>query len=87
MLLPFPKGEIWCYPHEWKLTELKKAVSDSQRATKNNGWYPIFFENHDQPRSINHFMPKNSDPIKAAKALATILLTMRGTPFIFQYFI
>ena len=84
MLLPFPKGEIWCYPHEWKLTELKKAVADSQRATKNNGWDPIFFENHDQPRSINHFMPKNSDPIKAAKALATILLTMRGTPFIFQ---
>lgn len=84
MNLPFTNGEIWCYPREWKLTELKKAMSNSQQATKNNGWYPVFFENHDQPRSINHFMPKNSDPVKAAKALATILLTMRGTPFIFQ---
>ncbi len=84
MNLPFTNGEIWCYPREWKLTELKKALSDSQRATENNGWYPIFFENHDQPRCINHFFPKNSDPIKAAKAMATILLTLRGTPFIFQ---
>ena len=84
MNLPFTNGEIWCYPREWKLTELKKALSDSQQATKDNGWCPIFFENHDQPRCINHFMPKNSDPIKAAKAMATILLTLRGTPFIFQ---
>ena len=84
MNLPFTNGEIWCYPREWKLTELKKALSDSQAATKNNGWCPIFFENHDQPRCINHFMPKNSDSIKAAKAMATILLTMRGTPFIYE---
>ena len=84
LVLPFTNGEIWCYPREWKLTELKKALSDSQHATKNYGWYPIFFENHDQPRCINHFMPKNADPIKAAKAMATILLTLRGTPFIYQ---
>ena len=84
MNLPFTNGEIWCYPREWKLTELKKALSDSQQATKETGWCPIFFENHDQPRCINHFFPKNSDPIKAAKAMATILLTLRGTPFIFQ---
>ena len=84
LVLPFTNGEIWCYPREWKLTELKKALSDSQQATKDNGWCPIFFENHDQPRCINHFFPKNADPIKAAKAMATILLTLRGTPFIYQ---
>ena len=84
MNLPFTNGEIWCYSREWKLTELKKALSDSQQATKDNGWYPVFFENHDQPRCINHFLPKNSNPIKAAKTLATILLTLRGTPFIYE---
>lgn len=84
MTLPFTNGDIWCYPREWKLTELKKALSDSQEAIKDNGWYPIFFENHDQPRCINHFMPKGADPIKAAKAMATILLTLRGTPFIYE---
>ena len=77
-------GEIWCRPTKWKLTELKQAIANSQTATKNNGWYPIFFENHDKPRSVNHFLPKASDPIKAAKILGTILLTMRGTPFIYE---
>ena len=82
--LPFQKGEIWCYPHEWKLTELKRALTASQNATKNNGWYPIYFENHDQPRSVNHFFPEGADTEKAAKVLAAVLMTLRGTPFIYQ---
>ncbi|MBQ7544367.1 MAG: alpha,alpha-phosphotrehalase [Synergistaceae bacterium] len=82
--LPFGDAEIWCYPVEWKLTDLKKALTASQKATANNGWYPVFFENHDQPRSVNHFFPEGADPVKAAKCLAAVLLTMRGTPFIYQ---
>ena len=82
--LSIKDGEIWCRRTDWKLTELKQAIANSQAATKNNGWYPIFFENHDKPRSINHFMPKGADSVKAAKAMATILLTLRGTPFIFE---
>ena len=50
----------------------------------NDTWYPMFLENHDQPRSINHFLPENADRIDGGKALATVLLTMRGTPFIMQ---
>ncbi len=82
--LPLKNGEIWCRPTEWKLSELKQAISNSQAATKNNGWYPAFFENHDKPRCVNYFFAKGANKIKAAKALATVLLTMRGTPFIFQ---
>ena len=82
--LPFDDFEIWCHKRDWKLTELKKTLTASQNATKNNGWYPIFFENHDQPRSVNHFLPEGSDPKKAAKAVATVLMTLRGTPFIYQ---
>ena len=84
MNLPLKNGEIWCRPTEWKLTELKKALSDSQAVTKDNGWCPVFFENHDQPRCVNHFIAKGADPIKAAKAIATVLLTLRGTPFIYE---
>ena len=82
--LPFDKAEIWCKPVKWKLTDLKRALTASQNATRLNGWYPIFFENHDQPRSVNHFFPEGYDAKKSAKALAAILLTMRGTPFIYQ---
>lgn len=92
MTLSFREGEVWCYPREplknppegWKLTELKGALTASQNATKDNGWCPVFFENHDQPRCVNHFFPKGADPVKAAKAMATVLLTLRGTPFIYQ---
>lgn len=82
--LPFGESEMWCYPREWKLSELKHALTASQNATSHNGWYPIFFENHDQPRSVNHFFPENYDTKKAAKVLGTVLMTLRGTPFIYQ---
>ena len=82
--LPFREAEIWCYPKEWNLKDLKRVINASQNATKINGWYPIFFENHDQPRSVNHFFPEGANTEKAAKALAAILMTIRGTPFIYQ---
>ena len=44
----------------------------------------MFLENHDQPRSISHFLPENADRTAGGKMLATLLLTMRGTPFIMQ---
>ena len=76
--------EIWCRPRSWKLTELKRAISNSQQSVKTNGWYPIFFENHDRPRSVNYYFPQVADKKSAAKALATVLLTLRGTPFIYE---
>lgn len=81
--LQFKNGEAYCRHTDWTLTELKQAISESQAATKNNGWYPMYFENHDKPRCVNYFF-NNVDTSKAAKVIATILLTMRGTPFIFE---
>ena len=80
----FPTGEVWHSWKPWKLTKLKQALTASQQATASNGWYPIYFENHDKPRCVNTFMPEGADPIKAAKAMATILMTLRGTPFIYE---
>ena len=76
-------GEIWHRAKLFKLSEWKKTLSDSQAATRDS-WYPIYFENHDRPRSIDIFFPHGTDKILAAKALATILFTLRGTPFIYQ---
>lgn len=82
--LAMKDGEIWCRPTDWTLTELKKALSASQAATKADGWCPIFFENHDKPRCVNYFFGRDANPVDAAKAVAAILLTMRGTPFIYE---
>ena len=84
ILVPQGGNEIWYAPDDWKLTQLKAALSASQEATRTNGWYPIYFENHDQARSVNMFLPDAQDKIAGAKMLATVLLTLRGTPFIYQ---
>lgn len=84
MNLNFRDNEAWCYANDWKLSELKHALSASQAATAMDGWYPIFFENHDQPRSVNKFFPEGADPELAAKAMGTLLFTLRGTPFIYE---
>lgn len=84
MNLSFPVSERWYAAEDWPLSKLKGALTASQRATATNGWYPIFFENHDQPRCVDKFFPADADPILAAKAMATVLLTLRGTPFIYE---
>ena len=82
--LEFEGAETWCEAKDWTLEDLKKALTGSQIATADNGWYPIFFENHDKPRSISHYFPADADPVLAGRALGTVLLTLRGTPFIFE---
>lgn len=75
--------ETWHRAQPIKLSEFKTALTASQKATRES-WYPIYFENHDKPRSVNNFFSDDADKILAAKAMATILFTLRGTPFIYQ---
>lgn len=46
-------------------------------------WNTIYLENHDQPRSIPRFGSLNY-PLESGKLLATLVLTLRGTPFLYQ---
>lgn len=75
--------EVWHRANPIKLSKLKAALTASQVATRDS-WYPVYFENHDKPRSVNNFFPHGSDKTLAAKAMAMILFTLRGTPFIYQ---
>lgn len=81
--------EIWCKPTPFGIMDFKKALLASQKATAKNGWYPVFFENHDKPRSVHNFFSPQvaNNPIinkLAAKALAILMTTLRGTPFFFE---
>ncbi len=78
--------EIWCKPSPYGIMDFKKAIIASQKATATNGWYPVFFENHDKPRSINNYfgeLPAQQAKL-AAKALGMLMFTLRGTPFVYQ---
>lgn len=82
--VPMGEAEIWCKPADWTLTDLKRVLTASQTATATNGWYPAFFENHDQPRSTVNFFRCEGPVAAKAKALGAVLLMQRGTPFLMQ---
>lgn len=47
-------------------------------------WNANYLENHDQPRSVSRFGNDTEYWEKSSKLLCTMLLTLRGTPYIFQ---
>jgi oligo-1,6-glucosidase len=44
----------------------------------------LFFENHDNPRMISKINPDPKYRVVIAKLLATMQMTLKGTPFVFQ---
>jgi oligo-1,6-glucosidase len=47
-------------------------------------WNANYLENHDQPRSVSRFGNDREFWAPSAKLLCVLLLTLRGTPFIYQ---
>ncbi|MBN1891379.1 MAG: alpha-glucosidase [Clostridiales bacterium] len=47
-------------------------------------WNANYFENHDQPRSVSRFGDGRTYHAESAKMLCVLLLSLRGTPFIYQ---
>jgi len=67
------------------LVVLKKALNRWQAALAETGWNSLYWDNHDQPRVVSRFGDDSPAYWAAsAKALATILHGMRGTPFVYQ---
>lgn len=71
-------------PVPWKLTDFKNTFTKWDEKLKNNGWGSIFLGNHDFPRIVSRFGTDGTYWDKAAKLLATLLLTLRGTVYIYQ---
>ncbi len=67
------------------LVALKRALHRWQVGLADTGWNSLYWNNHDQPRVVSRFGDDHPDHWAAsAKALATILHGMRGTPFVYQ---
>ena len=61
--------------------KLMKTLTKWQNALE---WNACYFENHDQPRFISRFDDLGEYRKEASKMMAGLLMTMRGTPFIFE---
>ena len=77
-------GHVRWDEYAYDLNFLKHYYIDYQSRLGSDDWMSLFFENHDNPRMISKVNPDPRFRDQLGKALATILLTMRGTPFIFQ---
>ncbi len=69
----------------WTLPELKAIYDRQDKELDVHSWGTVFLSNHDNPRVVSAF-GDDSAPyrVPSAKLLATMLLTMKGTPFIYQ---
>lgn len=78
-----PTGE-WYLQHEWDIPELREKIFDHQLKAQKTGWGVQYLENHDQPRSINKYLPIEQRNDISKKMLATLFMMLHGTPFIYQ---
>jgi oligo-1,6-glucosidase len=69
-------------PLDWR--DMKACMARWQVALQNSGWNSLYFCNHDQPRSVSRFGHSGEYREASAKALATWLHGMQGTPYIYQ---
>ncbi len=73
----------WWDVVDWALTDLKQVVARWQTELA-DGWNAVYLGNHDQPRIVSRFGDDGEYRYESATLLATFLLTLRGTPFVFQ---
>ncbi|HHY58307.1 MAG TPA: alpha-glucosidase [Chloroflexi bacterium] len=64
--------------------KLKEILTRWQTGLHGRGWAGIAFNNHDQPRVVSCFGDDARYRVESAKLFATLLLTLEGTPFLFQ---
>ena len=67
------------------LRNLKKILTRWQKGRRDIAWNSLYWENHDQPRSVSRF-GNDSDEYReiSAKMLATCIHMMQGTPYVYQ---
>lgn len=68
----------------WTLLELKKIFSRWQTTLHQQGWNANYLGNHDQPRPVSRFGNATRYRVESAKMLATFMMTLEGTPYIYQ---
>ena len=71
-------------PIPFDFIKFKKIFSNWDKLFSNRGWNSIFLGNHDFSRIVSRFGNDNEFHEKSSKLLATLLMTLRGTPSLYQ---
>lgn len=68
----------------FRISDFKRVMSKWQTELNGVAWNSLYLANHDQPRSVSRFGNDKTYRKESAKMLYTMLLTMQGTPYIYQ---
>ncbi|OMD75394.1 MULTISPECIES: alpha-glucosidase [Paenibacillus] len=68
----------------WTLSKLRDILHKWQVGLADKGWNSLYLNNHDQPRMVSRFGDDGKYRVISAKMLATLLHTLKGTPYIYQ---
>lgn len=66
------------------LVQLKRVIRTWQQGMYGKAWNTLYWENHDQARIVGRYCSATSHTKEGAKMLATVLMTLSGTPFVYQ---
>ena len=66
----------------WRARAVARAVAEREAIFGSRGWPTVVLSNHDQPRSASRYDDKRHGDARA-KVAGTLLLTLRGTPFLY----
>jgi oligo-1,6-glucosidase len=69
---------------DFDFVRFKQVFGQWDEALQNGGWGSVFLGNHDFSRMVSRFGNDTSFRVESAKLLATLLLTLRGTVYIYQ---
>lgn len=72
------------FVRKFSLKRLKKTIAKWQDGLYNKAWNTLYWENHDQARIVGRYCSATEYREEGAKMMGTILLTLSGTPFIYQ---
>ncbi len=73
-------GLKW-FPAKMNVRKLMNTLTEWQTGLN---WNTCYFENHDQPRFISRFNDSQNFRKESSKMMAGLLMTLRGTPFIYE---
>lgn len=77
-------GHVRFDDYKYNLNYYKQYITDWMENYGAHCRMSLFYENHDNPRMVSKVDPNPQIRDVLAKLLATMQLTLRGTPFIFQ---
>lgn len=78
------RDDVWHVDSGWTVPDFRNAFYALMAETQKTGWSANYLENHDQPRSLNKYIPAQDIGYESATMLACLVLLARGTPFIYQ---